>query len=693
MNWLEVTIFTSPEGIEPVCGNLYQLGITGLEIEDETDFKEFLEENHQFWDYVDDDLIKEKEKETCVKAYVSDNVSGNEMLLSIREAMRALKEFDKDNIYGRLEITVGNLSEEDWANNWKKFFHPIKLGEKILIKPQWENITEETDRTIFNIDPGMTFGTGSHYTTQLCIEELEKYVDETKNVLDLGCGSGILSLISILLGAESALAVDIDPNCINVVRDNAQRNNIDKDKYEVISGNIITDEKLQEYIKRKKYPLIYANIVADVIKEIIPLVKECITDDGIFITSGIIEDRADEIKQTLVDNGFAVKKIRKRKDWVCMVCSKKEEHTDEVDIYNVGVTLGYISYNSYLLKGNKNILIDTVPEAYGDMLINNIKKYIKIKEIDCIILNHTEQDRSGALRKILKENKDAVIAATLPGLKNLEEQLNFEFNSLLIKNNYVMETDSQNRLKFIITHNINWPDSMMTFYENKGILFSCDGFSGENIENGMYEYYRKNLSHLNEYVYTASEMLKKYNIKKIYPGNGKIITDPGIAIDSYRSWSKPHKNKKPVITLIYDSKSGNTKKAAEHAKKIFEGKPDIRFNIFNISCSEEEKILDAIYSSQGVIFASPTINRNISSDMAEIILKMNHFQIKNKLFAAFGSYGWSGEAPKLIYSILKARHFNVFKQPFRFMFTPDNEVYEEFDAFLNEFCDKVPYDL
>ena len=221
MDWIEISIITTSQGIEPVCGNLYQLGITGLQIEDEADFKEFLENNHQYWDYVDDDLIKEKEKETCIKAYVSDNASGNEMLLAIKQAISALKNYDVNGEYGKLEISLGNLSEEDWANNWKKYFHPMNVGKKILIKPEWEELSEPTDRLVFNINPGMTFGTGSHYTTQLCIEELENYIDETKTVLDLGCGSGILSIISLMLGAKSALAVDIDPNCVDIAYQNA----------------------------------------------------------------------------------------------------------------------------------------------------------------------------------------------------------------------------------------------------------------------------------------------------------------------------------------------------------------------------------------------------------------------------------------------------------------------------------------
>ena len=323
MNWIEISITTTSEGIEPVCGNLYQLGITGLQIEDENDFKDFLENNHQFWDYVDEDLIKEKEKETCIKAYVSDNASGNEMLIAIKQAIENLKAYDTNGEYGKLEISLGNLSEEDWANNWKKYFHPMNIGNKILIKPEWEELTESTDRIVFNINPGMTFGTGSHYTTQLCIEELENYIDKEKNVLDLGCGSGILSVISLMLGAKSALAVDIDPNCVDIAYQNAKRNNVDIQKYDVISGNILDDEDICQYIKKNKYNVVLANIVADVIIASLSLVKQVISDDGVFITSGIIEDRIDDVKNALEENGFEILKINRRKDWAAMVAVLK----------------------------------------------------------------------------------------------------------------------------------------------------------------------------------------------------------------------------------------------------------------------------------------------------------------------------------------------------------------------------------
>lgn len=320
MDWIKVSIYTTSEGIEPLSGRLYQLGITGLEIEDEKDFKDFLENNKQYWDYVDDDLIKEKEGETEVIAYVSDNAAGHEMLMAIRNTVAELKQLDEDGEFGRLEIEIDNMCEEDWANNWKKYFHPLNVGEKILIKPEWEETDNPEGRVVFSVNPGMSFGTGSHYTTQLCIENLEKFINNDTKVLDLGCGSGILSIISLLLGAESAFAVDIDPNAVDIAYQNAERNNIDKSKYTVKAGDIITNTALQEEIAKDKYDVVVANIVADVIIAIAPKAKEYMKDGGVFITSGIIEDRIDDVKEALEKCGFKIESIKQRKDWASIVC-------------------------------------------------------------------------------------------------------------------------------------------------------------------------------------------------------------------------------------------------------------------------------------------------------------------------------------------------------------------------------------
>ena len=320
MDWIKVSIYTTSEGIEPVSGRLYQLGISGLEIEDEKDFKDFLENNKQYWDYVDEDLIRQMEGETQVKTYVSDDTEGRELLLAIKSTLRELKNLDENNEFGRLEIEIDNMTELDWANNWRQYFHPIEIGKKLMIKPEWDELTTPTDRIFFYIEPGMSFGTGSHYTTQLCLEELENYITPGVKMLDLGCGSGILSIISLLLGADKAVAVDIDPNAVDTAYRNAERNGINREKYKVLSGNVITDSEMQNEISQNKYEVVAANIVADVIIALAPKAKEYMKEGGVFITSGIIEDRLEDVKNALLENNFEIVKINQRKDWVSIVC-------------------------------------------------------------------------------------------------------------------------------------------------------------------------------------------------------------------------------------------------------------------------------------------------------------------------------------------------------------------------------------
>lgn len=320
MDWIRVTIYTSPDGIEAVTGRLYRLGIMGLEIEDEKDFKDFLENNKQYWDYVDEELLKEKHKETCVKAYVSDDVNGRELLLAIEGSMRELKASDENGEFGTLKVEADGINTEDWANNWKQYFHPMEVGEKLLIKPMWEDLDKPTDRLVFNINPGMSFGTGSHYTTQLCIEAIEKYIKPGDKMLDLGCGSGILSIISLMLGASEAVAVDIDPNAADTAYENADMNNIDRSHYKVLTGNVVTDPDVQEEISKNRYEVVAANIVADVIIGLAPKAREYMKEGGVFITSGIISDREEDVKNALSENGFEIVSVQRRKDWVSIVC-------------------------------------------------------------------------------------------------------------------------------------------------------------------------------------------------------------------------------------------------------------------------------------------------------------------------------------------------------------------------------------
>lgn len=317
MDWIQITIYTTSEGIEAVSGRLLQLGIYGIEIVDEKDFKEFLEENKSAWDYVDDDLIKEKEGETCIKTYIS--ATDPDILASIKTSMTELKEYDKNGVFGRLEISIDSIKEEDWSNNWKKYFHTMEIGDTLIVKPFWEDIPK-TGKKVFEINPGLSFGTGSHHTTRLCLEDIQNTVKPGDKVLDLGCGSGILSIVSLMYGADSAVAIDLDPNSMDTSYDNLQRNGISKNRYSVIIGNILSDEALQKKILEQKYDIVLANIVADVIIAALHLVKKALKSDGTFITSGIISDRADEVISAVNESGFEIISKNRSADWVELKC-------------------------------------------------------------------------------------------------------------------------------------------------------------------------------------------------------------------------------------------------------------------------------------------------------------------------------------------------------------------------------------
>lgn len=320
MDWVSVTIYTTSEGIEPVTGRLYQLGVAGVEIEDQKDFEEFLDGNRQYWDYVDEAVLEKIKGETTVRVYLPDSLEGHENLIEIRQSMQQLKALDSGHCFGRLDITLANLSEEDWANNWKQYFKPIRVGEKILIRPEWEALPDDTEgRTVFTVNPGMTFGTGAHETTRLCITELEKQVKEGMRILDLGCGSGILSVISLLLQAKEAVAVDIDPIAEDIVYENAKLNGIGKDRLTVLIGNVTADSELRARISTGKYDVVVANIVADVIIALAPFVPPLLSEDGVFVCSGIILERKDEVLRALQESGFTIDRIDQENGWAAIV--------------------------------------------------------------------------------------------------------------------------------------------------------------------------------------------------------------------------------------------------------------------------------------------------------------------------------------------------------------------------------------
>ena len=305
INWLDVSIETTSDGIDPVCARIIALGIEGMQIEDFEDFEDFLENNRQYWDYVDESLVEQKRGATKVKVYLSDNPSGWDTLSLLRSEISALKAAMPDADLGSLEITVNTIHPEDWESNWKQYYHPTPIGKKLLIVPQWEDIPQ-TDRAVFINNPGMSFGTGPHASTRLALECLEKRIKPGDSIIDLGCGSGILAICGLLMGGSFADAVDIDPNAAEVTQRNAELNGIGRDRLCTYAGNILTDMSLAERMGNKVYDIVLANIIADVIVQLPDIVRRMIKPGGIFISSGIIEGRLGDVLAALNKGGFTV---------------------------------------------------------------------------------------------------------------------------------------------------------------------------------------------------------------------------------------------------------------------------------------------------------------------------------------------------------------------------------------------------
>ena len=239
--WLEVILNVKAEEMDALCATLIANGVPGLAVEEEEEFRAFLEENRQYWDYVDDELLAEKHGKCRVTFYLEESESGFSTLAQVRIALSALKKQHPE--YAPLLLTMENVEDADWENNWKQFYKPMEIGERLLVIPEWEQ-AKPTERVKLILNPGLTFGTGSHATTRLCLQALEKYIRGGEKVLDLGCGSGILSIAALLLGAEDAFACDIDDKCVGVAYENAALNGIGREHYTVRAGDVLSDKRL-----------------------------------------------------------------------------------------------------------------------------------------------------------------------------------------------------------------------------------------------------------------------------------------------------------------------------------------------------------------------------------------------------------------------------------------------------------------
>lgn len=314
MNWIETQIITASAGVDALCAMLTDLGIKGFSIADPADFQEFLQNKEGKWDYIDQDLLGMAQGDTTVTVYLPDNAQGAEQLVALRAMLAQIHARDDAQLFGTLELTLKNVREEDWANNWKQYFKPFTVGERLLIKPSWEMCENPWNRAVLEIDPASSFGTGQHHTTRLCLELLEQLMHPGDRVLDLGCGSGILSIGALLLGASGATAVDIEENAAATATENARKNHIDPTLYRVFCGNVLEDETLCREIG-DGYDLICANIVADVLIAMKQLFRQFLRPEGTLIVSGIIMERRDEVLDQLKSAGFTLLEVREKEGW------------------------------------------------------------------------------------------------------------------------------------------------------------------------------------------------------------------------------------------------------------------------------------------------------------------------------------------------------------------------------------------
>ncbi len=323
MKWNKITINTTTQAEDMLSYELQEIGLCGVEVEDHVPLSE---EDRKIM-YVDllPDEIAPDDGTARVSCYVDEKEDLREVLAKVKNILREMSSYMD---IGSGEITLGETEEEDWINNWKVFFKPFRLDENIIIKPTWETVEDvKKEDIVVEIDPGTAFGSGSHETTKLCISQLKKYVHKDSEILDVGTGSGILSIIGLKLGAGHALATDIDPNAIRATEENFEVNHIKKEQAKVCQVNILDKAEAKQFYEQnqgKQYDIIVANILADVIMPLSGLVLPLMKEDGVFITSGIINTMEEPVKAAMEEHGLKVVEVHHMKDWVSVTAKRKE---------------------------------------------------------------------------------------------------------------------------------------------------------------------------------------------------------------------------------------------------------------------------------------------------------------------------------------------------------------------------------
>ena len=311
MAWLEITLDTTPERIGSVVTTLTARGFSDLVIEDQQEFETFLEENRAYWDYIDEELQEKLQGLSHIKLYLEDtDTAGMERLKKAAEELK-------------LPLTVAPLAEVDWEESWKDNYPPQEVGKKIVVLPYWLADSDTEGRLPVILDPGLTFGTGAHPSTQMVMETMEDIVKPGWKCLDLGSGSGILSIAALRLGAESAVGIDIDPKAEDIARENAAYNGFGSPEFTALTGNVTEDHALMEALAAKEYDLVLVNIVADVIIGLSPILKHFLNAGSTLICSGILDSRLEDVLAALDRGGLEVTGIKEKEDWRCVRAKRR----------------------------------------------------------------------------------------------------------------------------------------------------------------------------------------------------------------------------------------------------------------------------------------------------------------------------------------------------------------------------------
>ena len=315
MQWLEITVQTSADSIDAVAGALTAGGFADLVLEDQAEFSEFLDQNRAYWDYIDEELEQKLQGLSRIKLYLEDtDTAGLARLETLLESLRPK--------FGALEMTSAPLAETNWEESWKDNYPPQEVGSRLVVLPYWLADTE-TDRKQIILDPGLTFGTGAHPSTQMVMETMEETGLQNAACLDLGSGSGILSIAALRLGAKSAVGVDIDPKAEGIARENAAYNGFGAPEFTALTGNVTADRKLMNRLAEDRYDLVLVNIVADVIVGLSPILPTFMDENTLLICSGILDTRLADVIAALEKAGLTITKTKAKEDWRCVSAKRR----------------------------------------------------------------------------------------------------------------------------------------------------------------------------------------------------------------------------------------------------------------------------------------------------------------------------------------------------------------------------------